>query len=274
MMKRYFRDDEHPWVRGVEFEDLSGPQLVERVNRRMSSKPASGHPTAWIIDLDSTLFAVGGRIRGILAEFLRNHEQPPQAWHLLLGRLNPHLHRYDIERSFADAFAEWDSTSASDRARELWQAFEPFWRSRFFSSHHIDKDEAYPGAVDWVQGISRQGHEIVYLTGRERLAAIDGTFRALRASGFPVNESTHLFMKPGSDETDVVFKERALRTLRDRFEVMAFIDNEPENLVAAARELPRAEIVLFHTIMSARVPKGDFKALLGDRKPLRLVSFE
>ncbi len=47
---------------------------------------------------------------------------------------------------------------------------------------------AYPGAVELLQKLKHQGHEIYYLTARPAEHS-DGTIKWLRAQGFPVDDS-------------------------------------------------------------------------------------
>lgn len=269
-MGKYFRDEEHPWIKGLDLIDISPEALLELVG---SASSAKGAPPAWVFDLDSTLFCVGPRIRSIFLEFLRHHPQPRLEWHQVLPRLSPSIQRYDIERTFRDILSDWNSFEAPRLAAELWTEFRDFWSARFFSGRHMHFDEAYPGAVDFVREVLGRGFEVVYLTARDVPRTAQGTENALRQAGFPLGGRAHLLMKPVAGESDLSFKHRATSILRSRFEVKVFVDNEPENLEMAARAFPAAEIVLFHTVMSERVPEGDYRSLLGEREALRLTTY-
>lgn len=269
-MRQYFQDTEHPWIKSLNFKDISRDDLLRL---GLYSRPLGAKPPVWVLDLDSTLFCLASRIRNIFFEFLRQHPAPQLHWHQALMELQALHQRYDIGRTFEDIFARRGIEESSKRARELWAEFEHFWRLHFFSSRYMHHDEAYPGAVEFVKTILSAGHEVAYLTARDVPRMGGGTLAVLHQAGFPVGESTHLFMKPFREESDVDFKRRASSVLRSRFDVRVFIDNEPENLVMAAREFPEAQVVLFHTVMSARIPEEDYPALLGDRHLLRLLSY-
>jgi hypothetical protein len=267
---KFFREEDHDWVRGRVFADTTAPELLSHVE---AARPRGSKPPAWVLDLDSTLFCVGPRIRAVYGEFLRRHPSPRPEWERVYPFLESTVQRYSIEGTFEKIFAIWDSRDAHAKAVELWDAFRDFWNEEFFSNRHLRRDIPYPGARDFVEGLVSKGYEIVYLTGRDRPRTGAGTVEALRQGRFPLGPSTHLFMKPDRETSDLDYKHLASQVLRGRFDVRALVDNEPENLVMFAREFPAAEVVFFHTIMSRRVPLEDYAALLGYRRSWRLHSW-
>lgn len=272
---RFFRDEHHPWIKKQEFKDLSGPELLSMIIERNVSEKGQeeGRPPAWVFDLDSTLFCTGPRLKNIYAEFLREHPGAPLLWQQILPRLQPQTQRYDLERTFRELLAETHAQLSESEARTLWDAFRHFWRERFFLSRHIFFDEPYEGAAAYVHAVAKAGFEIVYLTGRDRPRGYTGSRDALKRSGFPMGQHTHLVLKPHKDTMDLEFKARALDTLRRRFRIDVLIDNEPENLVMMAQRVPEAEIVLFHSIMSAREPGSGYREALRGRTAWRLSGF-
>ncbi|MBS1983853.1 MAG: HAD family hydrolase [Bdellovibrionales bacterium] len=273
-MKHHFKDTSHPWVNSLNFQDISAAELRFRVAAARANRTPSGAPPVWVFDLDSTLFCVSTRIRAIFLEFLRHHPAPLRMAHFVYERLHPGKQQYSIERSFQEILRDWDAARAQELGTQLWHEFESFWSQRFFSSRFMHWDQPYTEAPEFVRQVMRDGFEVVYLTGRDYARNIQGTREALRHGGFPLGEQTHLMLKPTKEEPDVAFKARACSVLRSRFDVAVFIDNEPENLVAAARELPQAEIVLFHSVMSDRIPQEDYLKHLGpQRVPLRLLNY-
>jgi hypothetical protein len=270
-MSDHFVDLDHPWIRSQEFSELSASELFARVQAR--EKSTSGKPEAWVLDLDSTLFCVASRSRSIYVEFLRAHPQPRLEWQKALAWLNPRYQLYDIERTFREIFAQWNSQTAAELAAELWAEYRPFWEKRFFSNRHLHLDAPYAGAVEFAHAVRERGFNIVYLTGRDAPRNAPGTAASLKRAGFPFGPDTYLMMKPAREQSDLEFKLRAASVLRSRYDIRVFLDNEAENLVMAAREFPRAEIVFFHSIKSQRLPLADFRALLGERPALRLKSY-
>jgi len=266
----FLRETDHPWFQGHEFVDVRAPELLERLR----PLPTEGKPAAWVLDLDSTLFCVGPRVRASFDRFLREHPKAPLEWHRVLPFLTAQTLRYSLERSFREILERWNSREeAAVKAKELWEAFHEPWKTAFFSNRFLYLDEPYPGAREFLASLRESGRELVYLTGRDAPRTKAGTLEALRLSGFPWDAGCHLFMKPDGETSDLDYKRRAISVLRQRFGVEALLDNEPENLVMFAKEVPEAEIVFFHSIMSPRMPTGELRRYLQDRKLWRLVSY-
>jgi hypothetical protein len=270
----FFRDFDHPWVRAISFCDIGALELLNKVAKRHPPRQQQGRESAWVFDLDSTLFCVGPRTRNIFFEFVRQHPRPPRHWQRALERLDPSCQRYDIEATFRMIFDEWDHENAARWAAELWAEFRSFWEQHFFIDRHLHYDRPYSRAAEYLHRIRSKGYGIVYLTGRDRPRSGLGTLHALKRAGFPLDEACHLFMKASREEGDLKYKHKASSVLGSRFEVPVFVDNEPENLVMFAEQFPRAEIVFFHSVMSQRLPLRDFVGVLNGREPWRLNSYE
>ena len=131
-------------------------------------------------------------------------------------------------------------------------------------------DVPYPGAREFVDAIWRAGYQIVYLTGRDMARSYEGTLASLTQWNFPVAERTDIILKPRFrwSMSDVDFKNEAAQSIANRHQVVCAIDNEPENLHAFAKYFPVAEIVLFHSIMSPRVPEESIAVHMGNRVAL------
>ena len=268
----FFRDREHPWIKSNRFQDLKASELLAAATRREGSI-TPGKERVWVLDLDSTLLCVAPRVRNVFFEFLRAHPKPKKPWLWLLGELKNEDIQYDLEKTFSHAFSRLDANLAASWAEDLWLAFKSFWEKHFFSVRHLHLDTAYSGSVDWVKQLAATGTSIVYLTGRDRPRCGHITLQSLKAAGFPWNSRTYLFMKEDAKQSDLLYKTRAATVLGSRFYVEGFLDNEPENLVMFAEKFPTAKIVLFHTVMSERVPLKNFRTVLGTRPALRLNSF-
>ena len=268
--KIFYKDNKHPWLKDIIFENINAQELLQNAEKNIE---VNTKPPAWVFDLDSTLFNLSIRNQNIFAEFLRTHPKPPIHWQKALPFLDSESHKYDIEESFRDIFSQWDSFAAPAQAAALWKEFEPYWYYRFFSNWPMTYDIAYPGATQFVGAVLELGHEVVYLTGRDRPRTHQGTLDKLREAYFPLNRSTHLMMKPHSEMGDLEFKFQVSRELRSRFDIRVSIDNEPENLVMFAECFPSAHIVFFHSIMSLRVPQKNFHDVLGQRRAYRMQSY-
>lgn len=274
MNEKAFRDMSHPWILKQSFSDATVGELLG-FSPSVDSNPRTGAPAAWVFDLDSTLFCTAPRNKRVLWRFLREQENFPAHWSRLWSELTPAIQRYGIPHTFYHVFREqgFPDVEAQAEARKLWDAFREFWTTEFFLSRNIVFDTPYRGAVDFVREIYARGYHVIYLTGRDSDRAQAGSHAVLRESGFPMGERTHLWLKPYQEQDDLHFKAMASAKLKAQFQVRAFIDNEPENVVMFAEKFPRADIVFFHSIMSKREPVRSFRDVLGSRKPWRLLSF-
>jgi len=275
----WYQDSENHWVRSQGFVDLSANDLIKRIAEQSHSKDIelknkTYKERAWVFDLDSTLFCLAPRIHNIFLEFVRAHPQPKAIWMQLLNHLNPSIQRYSIEETFCELFAPWmGRDQARLEANSLWQEFSPFWMEHFFEDRHIHYDVPYPGAQEFVSSVKKLNRKVIYLTGRDRLGSGQGTLAHLKKCGFEMSPDEVLVMKPSRHLDDVAFKESAAKLLKSQFDVEGLIDNEPENLMMFAKIFPEAEIILFHSVMSGRLPKENFQAALGDRRALKINSF-
>jgi FMN phosphatase YigB (HAD superfamily) len=273
VIKSFFQDFEHPWIKIQNFEDVSAKQILEAFP---PVDDENSPPRAWVFDLDSTLFCTAPRNKRVFWRFLRERARTPQLWMKLWAALSPNNQRYSIPRTFYDVLHRelgLSSDEAWAEASLIWSEFQDFWMTEFFLSRNIARDLPYEGAVDFVRELHLRGYHIVYLTGRDSLRAYEGTYQVLREHRFPMDSRTHLRLKPHAQMEDLAFKAQASRRLDAEFDVCALIDNEPENLVMFSEMFPKAEVIFFHSIMSARLPQKPWAQILGSRKPWRMNSF-
>jgi len=274
MNEKAFRDSSHPWILKQSFADATAQGLLS-FSPTVDPASCTGAPSAWVFDLDSTLFCTAPRNKRVLWRFLRQLEDFPPHWSRLWSELTPEIQRYGIPQTFYYVFRQqgFPEGEAQAEARKLWDAFRDFWTVEFFLSRNIVFDTPYAGAVEFVRKIYDRGYHVIYLTGRDSDRAQAGSHAVLRESGFPMGERTHLWLKPYRDQDDLHFKAMASAKLKSQFQVRAFIDNEPENLVMFAEKFPQAEVVFFHSIMSKRDPVRSYKEALGSRQAWRLFDF-
>jgi hypothetical protein len=123
--------------------------------------------------------------------------------------------------------------------------------ARFFSNEYVRFDTPLADAPLFFGGLHARGVHIVYLTGRSAEEMGEGTLRALRIHGFPIDPirwRTTLIMKEGTNKalitpdmseedrrtalkrSDEAFKREAFARIRDMGTVVASIDNEPGNV--------------------------------------------
>lgn len=270
MAKVFFRDEEHPWIKDIKFNDLKASDLLSILAQKLRHRVRS---RAVLFDLDSTLFNLGLRHRQIFGDFLRTQNPVPLHWHRVYSELGLHNHEYIFERTFLRIFKSWNAELAEEWTHKLMEKFRPFWEKRFFSNWPLFYDQPYAGAPQFVHEVLKMDFEIVYLTGRDRPGGQGGTMASLKHWNFPWNMHTHLFMKPAKIIPDLEFKAQVSDVLRSRFDMAMSLDNEPENCVMFADKFPQSDIVFFHSIMSPRMPMKNYHDVLGERAAHRLKDF-
>jgi hypothetical protein len=273
---KYFSDESHPWVQSTPFKDIQVQDLLSEAIKKVESGPKSSKSPVFVIDIDSTLLGLGKRLRSIFMSYIRSHPKPPLWAHKAIPHMEPFNHHYSLGKALSLMVpkAEFSREGFQEEFESFFGGFKDFWENHFFSDRHLHFDEAYPGAVEFVNSLEDHGIGVVYLTGRDRPRTGQGTLNSLKKLGFKMGENYRLLMKPTPTEFDVVFKKRAIEVLVRQHQVLAMIDNEPENLVMFARHSPHSEIVFFHSIMSPRVPEENIQKYLNGRKVLRLKNFD
>lgn len=271
----FYREERHPWIikHQSHFKVMNhGSELIDQVLK--AHKP--GPTKAWVLDLDSTLFNTGKRNKEIFRSYLDFKKEVPETWKLALENIHPLKQSFGIRESIEWALGPHiGEDNAKEESHKIWQDFQLFWEHNFFASTFMHFDVPYEGSNTFAQQIYDLGYLIVYLTGRDMARSLEGTLASLSAHRFPMGDRTKLILKPGFrwSMTDVEFKQDASRKIAKDFEVVASIDNEPENLHAFAEYFPGSEIVLFHSIMSGRNPEASIFDDLGKRDLILLKNF-
>jgi 8-oxo-dGTP pyrophosphatase MutT (NUDIX family)/uncharacterized protein YbjQ (UPF0145 family) len=102
----------------------------------------------------------------------------------------------------------------------------------FNSPKQFRIDPIFPGALDHVRTLVRDGYTIAYLTGRPH-AYFNATMEHLKEKGFPVfndgNGQPLLFMKPNKKKKTAEFKYNVMRNLQGKFDIHYFYDDLKEN---------------------------------------------
>ena len=271
----YYRELSNPWVKAQKFQDVKVSDLLKRAKKRLEKRSEPQKNPAWVFDLDSTLFCTGPRNQKVFWKFLQKQEEFPKHWGLLWQQMGPAVQQYSIPRTFYSVLRSfgWSPDEARAEAKAIWDAYQGHWMEEFFKSQNIAHDPAYPGAVEFVRAILEMENEVIYLTGRDSPRAMEGTLHALKMAGFPLGNGTHLRLKPVQEMGDLDFKLKASSRMKSEFEVIGLLENEPENLVMFAKLFPDAEIVFYHSIMSARHPEKDIRDYMNGRPLWKLDNF-
>lgn len=272
----FYREERHPWLHKHQnnFKVMNhGTELIAQVQAK---DPEINETKAWVLDLDSTLFNTGLRNKEIFRSFLEFKGNVPESWKKAVDSIHPIKQSFSIRESIEWALGPHvGEENAKEESFKIWGDFEKFWEHNFFASTYMNFDQPYEGAAQFAQQIYDLGYSIVYLTGRDMARSLEGTLASLAAYKFPQGARTELILKPGFrwSMTDVEFKQDASRKIAKKHQVVASIDNEPENLHAFAEYFPMSEIVLFHSIMSPRNPEASIFDDLGKRDLILLKNF-
>lgn len=219
------------------------------VLQQILARCASPGPRApvLLLDLDSTLIDTSHRHLRILREFALAENDP--ALTAVVDRLVPRDMGYRIEHALI-ARATWPE----DQLRRL----RGRWTDAFFSDRYCEADLPTPGAVAFVDAAWRAGAVIYYLSARPVDRMAEGTWRALRAAGFPLyGGRVVLHLKGDPTESDQAFKHGALDEVDRVGRVVATFENEPAHCNAFLARWPEAIHVLLDTVHSPGAPAPD-----------------
>ena len=104
------------------------------------------------------------------------------------------------------------------------------------------------GAAEYVRDLWKRGALVIYLSGRNAEAMLDGTTTSLQRWGFPLGvRGAQLILKPRFDEPDETFKQASLDHITALGQVVGSFENEPGNLAAMALRWPDAAVVFLDT---------------------------
>lgn len=199
-----------------------------------------------VFDLDSTLFCVSSRTQVILRELAEDDE--------LISRfplVAPQLKQVEVTPK------DWGIRGVLIRHQiaatlEFFEILRAKWSERFFSSHYLQHDLPYPGAVEFVKQVSEAGASVYYLTGRDRPRMEEGTLKVIKSLNLPLQGGDYLKMKPDTRRHDAEFKLEALRSLDVERHPSWFFENEPVIINLVKPQLPNLKIILVDSVHSGR----------------------
>lgn len=217
---------------------------LEEVLREAGNTRSEGHLPVVIFDLDGTLFHTGFRSKQIFLDHAR--EQGDTTLENKLNAIDPVAVSYVVRKTLIESGIT-DSTTL--------KALIDSWRRKFFSDDYLQYDEQVPGSVAFVNALHDSGTLIVYLTGRDAPGMLLGTTASLAARGFPVGVAgTELIMKPERYMKTYRFKAQALSYIGQLGKVIAFFENEPENLNLGSERFPEAIACFLETHHKPNAP--------------------
>ena len=252
------------WIAATRFRNRTdaevGRELLARVHAQVElAARGEGRAPVVVWDLDYTAYDNDPRMLQVLHDWADHPESiaTPEERRAIRG-LTPE----DMHYLAGDCLRE---IAGEERARELTEAFLPFFLPRFLGNEYTQIDPLLAGAREMIESLVNAGAVIAFVTGRAEPAQGDGTRAALARDGMaPDGERFHLFLKPferypdGRRYADEAFKTATKPEIDALGEVVGTLDNEPENVVAYARMFPNAMNVFVNSRWSnATTEPGD-----------------
>lgn len=192
-----------------------------------------------VFDIDSTLMNTGPRSHTILREAARELFPDLASFVARLDPLRMAYHLIDDLRRLG-----------FDNEKEL-AAVDRFWATRFFTDAYVLHDIPYPGAVEYVRDLHKDGVFIYYLSGRDEPNMGKGTRASFVKHGFPLDDRTAMHLKPDFAMNDLRFKRDAFADIKALgYTTVAIFENEPANANAFKEHFHDAAVFLIRTITS------------------------
>lgn len=181
----------------------------------------SKNSVLFVFDIDSTLYNVSPRNIEIIKDYAQTNAQ----------NLTPTLQ--SALMSVTHHYTDWGIKTPLLRLNllnpdmELLKNIKKHWNEFFFSGKFLHHDEEYPGAVDFVNQLSKHAPTF-YLTGRDVQRMGNETLKQLSQSEFPTDpHHNKLILKPNKEMLDHEYKLEELKKLALDFDVIYFFENEP-----------------------------------------------
>ena len=215
------------------------PELLEEVFKVCEKSVGEKQQPVVVFDLDSTLFDNAPRNRAIIEEFAESvKDKYPDFYKAVKAMKNENL-AYSLDDTLKNIGISDDKV-----LKEL----KKVWYDKFFTDKYVVLDQAYDGAVDYVNKLHKAGAKIVYLTGRDTPDMEKGTLQSLKDQKFPIGDtSTVLLTKPEKKIKDDEYKKTAAADILKMGKVVASFDNEPKNVNLFKEVFPGAIIVFIET---------------------------
>ena len=218
-------------------------KVLEKISDLLENQKKS---VITIFDLDSTLFNVTKRSQQILRDFANEPE---------IKKSFPS--ETQILKQIETFHDDWGVRTAVERNGihdpDLFLLLRNYWVEHFFSSHYLDHDFPYDGAVDFVNQVWNLGSHITYLTGRDTVSMLDGTITSLQSWNFPLNKNrVELQLKPGKHLVDVDYKENVIRSIENQFDYILYFENEPVIVNRILKQIPKVDIIYMDSVHSGK----------------------
>ena len=192
--------------------------------------------TAFVFDLDSTLFCTKWRTEKILLDSL-SHVPKEKCSKEIMERI----------KQIEIAPTDWDLEGifikhGLDLREPCLKEVQKYWDKYFFRNEYLQADRPYPGAPDFLNKLKQAGGSIFYLSARSDKHMREGSLSSLKKWKFPLEDSTHLILKEELDPADSFYKTKELEKLSKQYSSICFFENEPVILDSVSKQLPQIRI--------------------------------
>lgn len=200
--------------------------------------------TLVILDIDSTLVLTHKRNQSILEQFSKEAKEDFPELCSKLQQIDCRPMEYGYQQAL-----ERTGLSLEDSDLNL---LKDYWRQKFFSNDYLHYDILHLGALEFVLLLEERQIPFVYLTGRHKPTMWEGTLKVLQNFGFPIKENI-LHLKPEPKYIDEIFKSEKIAELKNGYETVVLIDNEPKVLNQIAKDHPDVDLIFVDTCHSPNV---------------------
>jgi hypothetical protein len=225
--------------------DAQSAVLTQVLDQTAALTKQSKSP-AVLFDLDDTLLLTGGRTKAILKELAQEF---PAEW----AGLKPAIDKLEPARMPHGVVDVARGLGITDENKL--KAVRALWLKRFLPNEHLLDDQPLPCAADYVKKLEKAGATVYYVTSRSASKMKDGTEKALRHFGFPLDGKTSiLLMNAEVNLPGTAFKAKAAKQVSATHSIVALFENEPANLNVWHDAVPSATAVYVDTVHTKGAP--------------------
>ena len=212
--------------------------------------------SAWVFDLDSTLFSTKWRTKQIIDDAVKQLDSKNSCKDTCQKLLNTELEEKDW--SLSDVFKRHNLSLETDTAKYI----QKYWDEYFFKDKYLNFDKPYPQASEFVQALDNAGACVYYLTARKQASMQEGTLKSLKRWGFPLQSQECLFLKPKDPlVSDSDFKVSRMEKICRLHDQVNFFENEPVILHGVHLALPQVRLFWMRSIHSGQMNQAPHSAI-------------
>jgi len=237
------------WISQTQFIDLPQQQVLDLA----LVLAAMTEDSFAVVDIDDTLYPTEFRLHPLMHQWAHTN-QDPRFEKIRSNFLSLRSHEVDYEPVIHLMRLGLENSVFEAAKKSIYGEIS---RSYFSDDHIIQHDRPYAGAPEYIRKLHKHVRRLVYLTGRIEETTRKGTLYRLRQDGVPVDDRVKLIMKPAPVKSTHEFKRTIFQLLRWMGHFAVHFDNEPENILSAQAEFPKAMQVFMDTKSRAQsAPAG------------------